>query len=573
MRSLNECLGDGRAIPICYDRETLISSDGETCIQELSKDEVNRVKEERAVKASKQCASDVCQRYNGKPCLGTSIHARTPSYHIHHQFFFDENFMMKCLNASSTSILSSCAGSEYFKLLQGFFQSHYYVYDNGCEGIRNGCTEKHQQDTTCLFHKEKENQDLLQDGWRGKPVSRIPPPVPDYSADRKGFHYCSLKQVLDGDITDMRDVLNKEIMKDATAREVDDFCPRKQLDKMMEQHGEPQLEIHEEKQSDGSVSVSVVDKNNTLSKYMTNLNSFVEVYAGEDLQEAIQAEIKRRYDMKLKATISKNSTANTKAIEKAKAVGDIDWPNLVSSNSLGKLYVSQLHLYLMEKMGISKAECEKKGYTKAKKIEDVKQHFYASLSKSPRKAETVTPQAQTPEPLSGCSISLPPASSLPVNTSLFPSTQKLQPLSVPPWGGAVFNTNYPQLQLLKNTCPIDNYLTIFYVLLSDHNTFYDQLVSCVESYATHLVQIKHLFDQRLYSDGKLLWLSLFPGRFNFNSPALDLWGNEDDLFISRLYPAISSSYSSRCSALACPCPTKDFSSYSISLRYKIAIFI
>ena len=40
--------------------------------------------------------------------------------------------------------------------------------------------------------------------------------------------------------------LEKEIVKDACLRELDDYSPRKQLEKMMGQCGEPTLEVAEE---------------------------------------------------------------------------------------------------------------------------------------------------------------------------------------------------------------------------------------------------------------------------------------------------------------------------------------
>lgn len=65
---------------------------------------------------------------------------------------------------------------------------------------------------------------------------------------------------------------------------------------MMAQCGEPMLEVTEEVHSDGSVSLSVVDANNTLQKYQCNVDSFVKQYVGEDLRRATENEIKRQYD-------------------------------------------------------------------------------------------------------------------------------------------------------------------------------------------------------------------------------------------------------------------------------------
>lgn len=57
--------------------------------------------------------------------------------------FFHEDYMQKCCtNASSPSNLEICARSAYFNFVHKFLHYHYYLYDNGCEGIRNGCTKR-----------------------------------------------------------------------------------------------------------------------------------------------------------------------------------------------------------------------------------------------------------------------------------------------------------------------------------------------------------------------------------------------------------------------------------------------
>lgn len=150
MRSLNECLADGRSIPVKYDRASLLDGGGESSLHDLMRDELQRVATEKDNRAAKLCAEEVKKRYDGKPCMGTSIHSFTPSYETHQQFFYDEEYMTKCLDAKTSSNRSQCAGSGYFRFVQHFFHSHYYLYDNGCEGIRNGCTEANQLEP-CAF--------------------------------------------------------------------------------------------------------------------------------------------------------------------------------------------------------------------------------------------------------------------------------------------------------------------------------------------------------------------------------------------------------------------------------------
>ena len=51
-------------------------------------------------------------------------------------------YMAKCASANSVSVLNNCAGQAYFKFVKEFFDVHYLLYDNGFEGIRNGCIAK-----------------------------------------------------------------------------------------------------------------------------------------------------------------------------------------------------------------------------------------------------------------------------------------------------------------------------------------------------------------------------------------------------------------------------------------------
>lgn len=182
-------------------------------------------------------------------------------------FFFDGEYMMKCCVNASSSNVEKCAGVAYFKLIQEFFENHYYLYDNGCEGIRNGCSEKGGK--MCKFHRNVEDQEHLTDGWRSKPLKRLPLPVPDYSR-KDGFHYCKLKDVYISNVTEKFSV-KKDLAGDATKRERDDFCPRKQLDNLLLTRGEPDIVVKETVQDDNSVSISCADNNNTLGKALTNL--------------------------------------------------------------------------------------------------------------------------------------------------------------------------------------------------------------------------------------------------------------------------------------------------------------
>ena len=187
MRSLNECLGDGRSIPIPYDKDTIISSNRKTSLADLNKDELNKFKSERHMAVANECAKRVKECIDGKKCMGTSINVFMPQTD-HRCFYFDKRFVTKCPNATSPERVAACAGSAYFACVQNFCKDHYYLYD----GIRNGCSEK-ESARVCDFHKPTANRSLLKDGWRDVPLKRLLPPIPDYG--QVSFHYCTLNQV------------------------------------------------------------------------------------------------------------------------------------------------------------------------------------------------------------------------------------------------------------------------------------------------------------------------------------------------------------------------------------------
>ena len=64
---------------------------------------------------------------------------------------------------------------------------------------------------------------------------------------------------------------------------------------------------------------------------------------------------------------------------------------------------------------------------------------------------------------------------------------------VPPWGGKVTVPHQGQVNLV-NTCPINNFLTIFYVLMKTGNKFFQYLLRSPELYAMTLIKICEMFN-------------------------------------------------------------------------------
>ena len=85
MRSLNEATGDGRSIPL--PKVPLFDGMSEDQICGLNQDEFNALERQHQEEIAKLCAKNVAKRYQGKRCLGTTIHALTPSYNTYDNFF------------------------------------------------------------------------------------------------------------------------------------------------------------------------------------------------------------------------------------------------------------------------------------------------------------------------------------------------------------------------------------------------------------------------------------------------------------------------------------------------------
>ena len=220
---------------------------------------------------------------------------------------------------------------------------------------------------------------MLSNGWSGIPVARVQPLVPDYSYEEE-FHYALPDDISSGEITE-KFGLTKEHVMDAWKRKRDDFCPQKQLEKLISSCGQPDLHLRDDNCTEESGSVhSVVDANDTLAKMLAKVDEFVLKYAREDLRKAVVNEIKR-HNAKVKVFTSRMTNASARATENAKTYDDFDWENLIRRNELRNLYVSQLNLYLLRNLKLSHKDCEKKGFTKANKIEEIKKHFYSSQSK------------------------------------------------------------------------------------------------------------------------------------------------------------------------------------------------
>ena len=71
-------------------------------------------------------------------------------------------------------------------------------------------------------------------------VKRVNAPVPDYSNNDSGeFHYVSTERIANGDLCEKFSLKKANVLSDA--RKTNDFCPRAQLNKLLECCGKPEL--------------------------------------------------------------------------------------------------------------------------------------------------------------------------------------------------------------------------------------------------------------------------------------------------------------------------------------------
>ena len=107
--------------------------------------------------------------------------------------------------------------------------------------------------------------------------------VPDYTDNDSGeSHYVPSERIANKDFCDKFSLKNANVLSDA--RKTNDFCPRAQLNKLLECCGKPELSRESVACEDGSVKVAPVDSNNTMDKVLGALKSLIEQFTGEDLR-------------------------------------------------------------------------------------------------------------------------------------------------------------------------------------------------------------------------------------------------------------------------------------------------
>ena len=93
----------------------------------MSKNKMKDLTDRKEKQTAEGCSELVVSLYDGRPCMGTSIHARVTNSCFCDGAFFDHKYMFKCNTAQiqSAKALNACPGSAYFKYQQKFFEDNY----------------------------------------------------------------------------------------------------------------------------------------------------------------------------------------------------------------------------------------------------------------------------------------------------------------------------------------------------------------------------------------------------------------------------------------------------------------
>lgn len=148
-----------------------------------------------------------------------------------------------------------------------------------------------------------------------------------------------------------------------------------------------------------------------------------------------------------------------------------------------------------------------------------------------------------------------------------------------PWGG-VFTIKagrkaisciplYVEVQL-KNTCTIDGFLMILYVILRDNQGFHRELaVFLGKQFVEHFL---YLMDSCEYTTVKMLWIWNRMSKRQYRSEIhraaleIDLFGNEHENFTENLENLMSTTQESLCTNCDCPGRFQTFRKTTINIR-------
>ena len=130
--------------------------------------------------------------------------------------------------------------------------------------------------------------------------------------------------------------------------------------------------------------------------------------------------------------------------------------------------------------------------------------------------------------------------------------------AVPPWGGStIYNEKVVRL---RNTCTIDNFLTMFHFICLSIPSIQSQR----DLFYSRMNEVHKLFKAGDFALGKLHWLELPPQKVDLTHTVIDIFGNEFEYFISAMTDVLATIKTSFCSDSKCPKPTISSTSSEIT---------
>ena len=156
--------------------------------------------------------------------------------------------------------------------------------------------------------------------------------------------------------------------------------------------------------------------------------------------------------------------------------------------------------------------------------------------------EETHPHTNMHQPKTRCSL----------DTNYYAKIRPLRQIIAPKWDGFGNLNDGIQIKLI-NTCPIDNYLTVFHLYFKSNPDMFDQLVDSPVTYTStnYLLQTLQHFNNQEFATGKVHWLRQFLN-FDFSvSATVNVWGSEQDMIMPCLAEILQSTQETICDSADC----------------------
>ena len=225
-------------------------------------------------------------------------------------FFRDQKFLSKFHDLSEKE-KPNVPGYHYYKKIQTFIENHCDIGMKYLEFVKDSCISKSV--ARCEFCESK--------GWRSTPMERVPQPYPDYD-QLPDYHYERYQKSKDRE----------------GVREVDDFNPRKQLKSLFDLN---------------KISLSQTDE----------IKPFCDKYLVEEPK--LLAALNHLHVLKIKKDKRQQQRKDKVQLVKVMSYDEIDWYQHYENNTISKLPVACLNMYIRQNklehlMKLNKKEKSKK---------------------------------------------------------------------------------------------------------------------------------------------------------------------------------------------------------------------